>query len=234
MPVVAIIFIVFLLAFALWSIFTNREARSGSTGRHPVATRPRTDDAVATALRLSVPEHFVVFDLETTGLDPTRHEIIEVGAIRVNRESDVHDTFQCLVKPNRRIPKLVTKINGISQDMVDRDGETLEAALKDFAEFVGNLPLVSFNAEFDMAFLQASAKRHQITIDNPVCCALQLAREAWPGRGSYKLQDLATDGKLNSQSAHRALEDCRVTVLVYTAAVTKLAMKGEQRAARTN
>jgi DNA polymerase III epsilon subunit-like protein len=67
-----------------------------------------------------LPPRFVVLDLETTGLDPERNEIIEIGAIRVNRDSDVHDTFRALVKPTRRIPKRITQINGISQEMVDR------------------------------------------------------------------------------------------------------------------
>src|SRR5207248_573308 len=101
----------------------------------------------------SVPPRFVVFDLETTGLNPKRHEIIEVGAIRVNRDADLHDTFQVFVKPLKRISKRITQINGISQDMVDLDGEPLETVLRDFAAFIGDLPLVSFNAEFDMAFL---------------------------------------------------------------------------------
>jgi DNA polymerase III subunit epsilon len=52
-----------------------------------------------------LPERFVVFDLETTGLDPEKHEIIEFGAIRVNRDSDNHETFQSFVKPSKKVPK---------------------------------------------------------------------------------------------------------------------------------
>jgi DNA polymerase III epsilon subunit-like protein len=48
-----------------------------------------------------LPERFVVFDLETTGLHPDRHEIIEIGAIRVDRDADKHQTFQTLVKPKK-------------------------------------------------------------------------------------------------------------------------------------
>lgn len=52
-----------------------------------------------------LPEQFVVFDLETTGLSPEKNEIIEFGAIRVHRDSVNHDTFQQLVKPSRKVPK---------------------------------------------------------------------------------------------------------------------------------
>lgn len=169
-----------------------------------------------------VPERFVVFDLETTGLDPIRHEIIEISAIRVNRDSDLHDTFQSLVKPQRRISKRITQINGISQAMVEREGKPLEDVLRDFAEFIGDLPLISFNADFDMAFLLRSAKRHEIVIRNRPSCALKLARRAWPGRETYRLCDLAKDGNLSGEGAHRALEDCKRTVIVYTAAMSKL------------
>jgi len=61
-----------------------------------------------------LPERFVVFDLETTGLDPSKHEIIEIGAIRVNRDSDQHESFQALVKPAGKVPKRITELTGIS------------------------------------------------------------------------------------------------------------------------
>jgi len=173
----------------------------------------------------AVPQKFVVFDLETTGLDAVRHEIIEIGAIRVNRDSNIHDTFQALVKPMKRIPKKITLINGISQDMVDHEGEPLETALREFVDFIGDLPLVSFNADFDMEFLQNAAQRHNLVIRNKVSCALKMARRAWPGRQSYRLCDLARDGNLLEEDTHRALSDCKRTMFVYSGAATELALR---------
>jgi DNA polymerase III epsilon subunit family exonuclease len=170
----------------------------------------------------SVPQKFIVLDLETTGLDPAQHEIIEIGAIRVNRDSNIHDTFSALVKPIRRIPKRITQITGISQDMVDSEGEPLEKAIKEFATFIEDLPLVTFNAEFDMAFLQNAAKQHNLVIGNSISCALKMARRAWPGRKSYRLNDLAKDGGLPDEGTHRALGDCKRALIVYTAAVSRL------------
>jgi DNA polymerase III epsilon subunit family exonuclease len=184
---------------------------------------------VSGAFRSSVPQRFIVFDLETTGLDPTRHEIIEIGAIRVNRDSNAHDTFQALVKPMKRIPKKITQINGISQDMVDREGEPLETVLRDFVEFIEDLPLVSFNADFDMGFLRNAAKQHNLVIRNRVSCALKMARRAWPGRQSYRLCDLAKDGHLSDEDTHRALGDCKRAAFVYTGAATTLALRREKR-----
>ncbi len=166
-----------------------------------------------------LPPKFVVFDLETTGLDPARNEIVEIGAIRVNRDSGHHDTFRTLVKPCRPIPARITAINGISDEMVGQDGIGLGDALRGFVEFIQDLPLVAFNAEFDMAFLQQAAKRCNVDIRNPAACALQAARLAWPGRRSYRLTDLARDGGLSPEGTHRALDDCRRTLVVYSAAV---------------
>lgn len=165
-----------------------------------------------------------MFDLETTGPDPTNDESIEIGAIRVNRDSDVHDTFQALIKPTKRIPKKITQITGISQDVGEREGEPLESALRSFLNFIQDLPLVAFNAEFDMAFLCRAASQQRLTISNPVSCALKMARRAWPKRKSYRLSDLAKDGGLSGDAAHRALEDCKRALVVYSAAVARLSV----------
>lgn len=171
-----------------------------------------------------LPERFVVFDLETTGLKPQQHEIIEFGAIRVNRDSDQHETFQALVKPKKKVPKKITEISGITQEMLDQEGEPLDSALPEFLKFVGNLPLVSFNAEFDMAFLEAAIARYEpgARITNRVTCALNMARRAWPGRKSYRLADLAKDGGLSLEGTHRALGDYQRALIIYTSAAAKL------------
>jgi DNA polymerase III subunit epsilon len=205
-----VLFIVFLLReLSLPSKFSSIEAKPVQPPRESVNVE-------------LLPPRFIVLDLETTGLDPVRNEIIEIGAIRVNRDSDVHDTFRTLVKPTRRIPKHITQINGISQEMVDREGMALAQALREFVDFIQDLPLVTFNAEFDMAFLQNAAKRDNTIIQNPTSCALKMARLAWPGRASYRLADLAMDGGLSDEGMHHALDDCRRTLIVYSAAVLLL------------
>ena len=170
-----------------------------------------------------LPEQFVVFDLETTGLDAAKHEIIEIAAIRVNRDSTHHDTIQALVKPTKKVPKKIVELTGITQEMLDRDGKAIEESLRDFAVFVGDHRLVSFNAEFDMAFLNAATARcGMMPFKNPVSCALKMARRAWPGRKSYRLADIAKDGNLDSKDTHRALADCQRALTVYGATASSL------------
>jgi len=181
------------------------------------------------ALRISsLPEEFVVFDLETTGLSPHSDEILEIGAIKVNRDSNVSSglarcqTFQTLVKPSGHIPAMITKINGISEQMVDKDGESIETALKGFMSFVGDLPLVSYNADFDMGFIESAANKYGIPVTNSHVCALKMARRAWPRRKNYKLCDMAKDGQLSDADAHRALGDCQRTLIIFVAAVKQI------------
>lgn len=178
-----------------------------------------------TPIALTVlPEIFVVFDLETTGLKSKTHEIIEIGAIRFNKGTDTHDTFQMLVKPRQPIPEVVTQITGISQLMVEEHGESIDVAIESFRTFCGDHRLVCFNAEFDVAFLNATTSREGLpSFENPVSCALQMARRAWPGKKSYRLDTLAKQGRFEGGSAsHRALEDARRALIVYAAAADAL------------
>lgn len=170
---------------------------------------------------LRMPEQFVVFDLETTGLKPETHEIIEIGAIRVYRDRTTHDTYQAFIKPKRKVPKKITEITGITQEMVDSEGKSAFHVLPEFLEFIGSDRLVAFNADFDLAFLNAALNTFLPgrKITNPVSCALKMARKAWPGLKSYKLSELSKIGRLSDQNTHRALGDCQRTMIVYGSAV---------------
>lgn len=172
--------------------------------------------------RACIPSQFVVFDLETTGLSPRLHEIIEIGAIRVTMKASTHKTLQMLVKPLRPIPRNITRLTGISQAMVDSEGVTLGEAITSFVGFIGDLPLVAYNAGFDMSFLEQSAMRCNVIIRNPSTCALKMARQAWPGRESYRLADLSADAGLSCEDLHRSLADCKRTMVAYVAAGNKL------------
>lgn len=202
-----IIIVLVLVSAAIW--FFQRRA----------GTRRHNKPAGLAAL----PPRFVVYDLETTGLDPDRHEIIEIGAIRVNRDSDNHETFQTFVIPTGRINSRITEITGIDRKMVQAEGCSLAEALSHFRNFVEDLPLVAFNASFDDAFIAAACRRTETgPFSNETYCALKMARRAWPEKRSYKLTELAKDGNLSLDGEHRALGDCHRTMIVYAAAASHL------------
>jgi DNA polymerase III epsilon subunit family exonuclease len=174
-----------------------------------------------------LPEQFVIFDLETTGLDAARHEIIEFGAVRMerhlmNQNSTTYKAFSALVKPINKIPAKITQITGITQAMVDDDGQSIDEALSGFLAFIGDLPLVAYNASFDMGFLRAAAAKNGFQVNNECTCALKMARKAWPFLKSFKLAELARMLKLPEDDAHRAIGDCRRTAIIYGAAASTL------------
>ena len=193
--------------------------------RHPsrTALEPERQRARQMApIALVLPQTFIVADLETTGLDPERHEIIEIAAIRVHRDSNTHDTFTALIRPKSKISEKITEITGITNLMLEQDGEGIEDVLKQFLDFAGECRLVFYNAPFDMAFLQRATARIDRRIQNPVSDALDMARRALPGMPSYRLSELAQAGGIDAEGAHRALKDCRMTMTVYAASARLL------------
>jgi DNA polymerase III epsilon subunit family exonuclease len=178
------------------------------------------DVPIDTALSVLLPKEFIVLDLETTGLSPTLNEIIEIGAIRAALGSTTHTTFQTLVTPQREIGREITSLTGITQRMLDRDARPAEQVLGKFAEFIGDLPLVTFNAPFDLGFLWNAGKRHGISIRNKYSCALQLSRLAWPELTSHKLTHLAKCFGLPENDTHRSLGDTKRALYVFLKAVS--------------
>jgi DNA polymerase III subunit epsilon len=228
--VVVVLLIVILAAFAAQSA-VSRRSETSALNLPDVAPRLPSQNRLSTAPRpiadLSelLPAQFVVLDLETTGLSPSRDEIVEIGAIKATLSSETHATFHLLVRPGRKIPKRITEITGITQAMVEANGVILKEALVEFLAFVGDLPVVSFNAEFDIGFLCHAAAREGLQFENRYACALKRARRAWPGLPSYKLIDLARMGNLPVADAHRALGDSMRALLVFTAATSVLGQK---------
>lgn len=185
-------------------------ASSGSAGQPTVRRAP-----------VPIPNSYVVFDLETTGLNSDIHQIIEIGAIRINAGSTKADTLGALIKIDGNVPAKITEITGISKEMLDREGEPIETMLPQLLTFFGDLPLVAFNAKFDIGFLHAAAKAQGLKVKNKHSCALVMARRAWPGRKSYKLSELAKSAGLATQN-HRALGDCELALQIYMAAAIQL------------
>ena len=231
-----IVVVILVLAFFILAIAAS--LRSNNSRIESIAPQNETHEKPLSKYRESarlhaapknlsalLPRQFVVLDIETTGLDRYGDEIIEIGAIRVSLDSDNHTTFQVLVRPDRKVPKKITQLTGITQDMIDRDGIHIKEALVQFAEFTGELPLVTFNAEFDMTFLLVAARNHGITMGNTYTCALKRARRAWPGLSSYRLVDLARMGKLETNDTHRVLGDCQRALIVFISATSVLGQK---------
>lgn len=153
---------------------------------------------------------YIVFDLETSGLDPERYEILEIGAIRFKNGSRDGE-FHTYVKPQYSIPQSATSINGISWTTVCM-APHFHDVQEEFLNFIGDFPLIAHNARFDIHFIQTELGYH---IPNPIIDTLGLARSVLPYMSSYKLEDLKSTYLHMNISSHNALSDCEVTACLY-------------------
>jgi len=156
---------------------------------------------------------YVVLDMETTGLDVSRSEIMEMGAVKIKngRETEV---FHTLIKPRRGISKASKKITGITEEMLEGQ-PTIEEVLPRFLEFLGDAVIVAHNANFDYRFLRYwSEKALDKKLENPYIDTLSLAR-ALLSMSSYSLDKVATKLKIGAFTHHRAMEDARVTSAIF-------------------
>ncbi len=158
---------------------------------------------------------YVVFDLETTGLNPETDEIIEISAIRV-RMGEAKEEFTTLVNPGKPIPYSATKVNGITDEMVQHAPD-LKSALTSFLAFIGNDVLVGHNIHsFDLNFLRRGTGRElEQSITNDYVDTLFLAKGCLPLLPRHRLTDLAEYFHIETKGAHRALNDCVMNRLCF-------------------
>ncbi len=165
-------------------------------------------------LNTYVPD-YVIFDLETTGISCKTDEVVEISAVKV-QGGEIVEEFSSLVNPGIAIPYQASRVNGITDDMVE-DSPSFDVVLKDFIEFVGDAILVGHNIHtFDMKFIQRDAEKYYgKVLANDYIDTYHLARLYLPEMKHHTLVDLAEHYGINSLGAHRALCDCMMNQKVF-------------------
>ena len=158
---------------------------------------------------------FITIDIETTGLDPEKDEILEIAAIKYieNNEAEI---FSRVVKVQNPLTKEISELTGITDDFLLKNGMDIETALKDFWDFVGRAKLVGYNISFDMSFLRNASIEHKIKMQANKCIdILQLARRKVKGTKNYKMPTVASALGIEMVQKHRAESDCRLAFEIY-------------------
>ena len=169
--------------------------------------------------------NFVVVDLETTGLKPGPAAITEIAAIRIEQGRLVEE-FHSLVNPGRRVPAQITRLTGITDEML-RDQPRIDAVFPQLHTFIGSMPLVAHNADFDLAFLNFDARRLLSNpLLNPSVCTLRLAKRLLTGIRSRSLDSVASHLGVSGPDRHRALGDARITAEVFLIFLEQLPERG--------
>lgn len=163
-------------------------------------------------------QEIVFLDLETTGLNPNRDEIIEIGAIKV-KNGVILEEFQELIRSKRPIPDEAIKIHGITNDMLKEGGKDLGEVLDAFLKFIGDRKLVGHNlVNFDLKFLNFSLKREKgIKLTNPVEDTLKLAKVSLSHLKKHNLNTVAQylGYYVDTSTLHRSVADSEVCAEVY-------------------
>lgn len=177
--------------------------------------------------RNSYAEDYVVFDLETTGINQERDAIIEISAIKVQNH-EVTGEFSTLVNPGRHIPAGATAVNGITDDMVE-DAPDIKTAMEDFLDFIGDYVLVGHNIHtFDTNFIYDAALNFLgKELKNDYVDTLYMARRCLPELSHHRLVDVAEHFGIQTEGAHRALFDCMMNQGCYEAMGKLMEKRGE-------
>ena len=174
--------------------------------------------------RHPVDGEFVVFDIETTGLEAEKDKITEIGAVKI-MGGCVVDTFNTFVNPGIHIPEFITKLTGITDEMVE-EAPDIKQALEDFLSFTGELPVIAHNASFDTGFIKYNAKKLKKRFGNAVIDTLQMSRSLFPELGKHKLNLVAKHLGIKLENHHRAVNDAGAAARIFMKCMEILKNKG--------
>ena len=162
---------------------------------------------------------FVVFDLETTGLNFNTCKIIEIGAAKIEN-GKITEVFSTFVNPQCHIPEEATRTNNITDDMV-KDAPTFEQAFPDFYKFIEGATLVAHNINFDFPFISYYAKPLGYILNNPTQDTMLIAQKHLGQLKHFKLSTVCDFLGVSLVGAHRAVNDTVATAKVFIKLIEK-------------
>lgn len=157
-------------------------------------------------------QNYVCLDLETTGLNPKKDRIIEIGLVKV-REGKVVDRFSTLLDPRQKLEKKVEEITGIKEEEL-KGKPLLKEVLPDVLEFLGEEVLLGHSVLFDYSFLKRACTNEKIPFERKAIDTLKIARKVVTDCESKSLESLCSHYGIEYK-AHRALSDACATVKLY-------------------
>ncbi len=171
-------------------------------------TRP-----IASSSEESLDGSFVVFDLETTGLNARACQIIEIGAVKVC-DGRIVDRFSEFVNPGIPIPPRITELTSITDEMVKEAGFITEL-LPRFIEFCDGAVLVAHNADFDCGCISANCKKLDMEYDFSYVDTVPMSKLFLPELNKYKLDKVAKALNVPLGHHHRAVDDAECTAQIF-------------------
>lgn len=154
-------------------------------------------------------QEYVVVDVETTGGAAQWNRVTEIGAVRM-RGGEILEEWSSLINPERRIPKNIVALTGITDEMVE-SAPTFREIADEFRAFLGEAVFAAHRAQFDYGFIREEFRRMEEDFRVPKFCTVVGARRHFPGLPSYGLANLCREFGIPLENHHRALCDARAT-----------------------
>jgi DNA polymerase-3 subunit epsilon len=169
---------------------------------------------------------FVALDVESTGLAPGRHRLIEVAAVIV-RNGEPGAQYQHLINPSRAIPQFITQFTGITPSMVKR-APPASRVLPKLREFIGGRPVVGHNVGFDLGFLNYEADHCGLGDTFPLegVDTIALARRYLTGMRRARLDRVAAALHIPVHARHRALPDALLVAQIFAILLARAREEG--------
>ena len=156
---------------------------------------------------------FIIFDVETTGLNASVERITEIGAVKII-DNKIVDKFSCFVNPKKPIPPRITKLTGITNEMV-KDAPDESIAIPKFFEFCEDFILVAHNAQFDMRFIISAANRLNLETNYSYIDTVAVCRSFFPNLKNHKLDTVVNYLNLGGFNHHRACDDAKILAEIF-------------------
>ncbi|XZH28945.1 3'-5' exonuclease [Clostridium perfringens] len=157
-------------------------------------------------------ENIIVFDVESTGIDVTEDEIIQIAAIKLNKKGEVVDKFEKFLK-NKKPVKDSYYVHGFSDEMLQSIGEDKEKVLKEFVEYSKDSIIVGHNVQYDINILRSELERNNLGKPKfkTFYDTLDIYRRFYPGNINYKLENLSNVYDTKHKPSHDAMDDIIAT-----------------------
>ena len=175
---------------------------------------------------------YVVFDIETTGFDKEKDQILEIGAVKVEG-GKITDRYSQFIDPERHIPDNITKLTSITDQDVKGQG-TIDKILPEFKKWVGDAALVAHNASFDTGFIaNKNEKLGYQPMDNTIVDTLEISRGLFD-LNRYTLDSISKHLGVSLENHHRAVDDAGATAEIFVKCLDLLKKDGLTQLSEVN
>lgn len=163
----------------------------------------------------------ILIDIETTGASALHGRITEIAALRVEN-MEVVDTFSTLLNPEQVLPSFITRLTGITDEML-WNAPMFRTIAEEFSDFVNDGIFVAHNVSFDYGFIKQEFKRMGVMFNMDRLCSVRLSRALFPEYRRHNLDSVIERLDINVSNRHRALDDAQV---IYTLIRTEYDKRG--------